>query len=228
GPVLQGVVHQLGDDLGLLRRHHRPDLGGPLARDSHREPLRLPDDPLEEPVGDVAVDVDALDPRAGLTGVGEAPPDRAGDGVGEVGVGADDLRVLAAQLQHRSLHALGALDANLLADLDRAGEEDLPRDGFDERVADTTAAVDRSHQALRQAGLLEQHPDALPDQRRQAGGLEHDAVAGHQRDRDLAEWDRPRIVPGGDDADDADRPQAQLPPLPFHQNPPHHLPAAHA
>ena len=78
-------------------------------------------------VGDVAVHVDALDPRAGLAGVGEAAPDGAGDGVGEVGVGADDLRVLAAELEHGALHPLRALDADLVADLDRAGEEDLPR-----------------------------------------------------------------------------------------------------
>ena len=36
-------------------------------------------------------------------------------------------------------------------------------------------------------------------------GFEHDAVAGHQRDRDLAERDRPGVVPGRDHADDADR-----------------------
>ncbi len=65
--------------------------------------------------------------------------------------------------------------------------------------------MDDADQPLGQAALLEDAADRLAQQRRQAGGLEHDAVAGHQRDRDLAEGDRPGVVPGGDHADDADR-----------------------
>ena len=149
--------------------------------------------------------VDALDPRAGLAGVGEAAPDGAGDRVGQVGVGADDHRVLAAELEHRALEALGADGADLAADLDRAGEEDLADAGAGQRVADRAAAVDDADEALGQAALLEDAADRLAQQRRQAGRLEHDAVAGHQRDRDLAEGDRPGVVPGRDHADDADR-----------------------
>ena len=167
--------------------------------------LGLADDALDEAVGDVAHHVDALDPRAGLAGVGEAAPDGAGDGVVEVGVGADDHRVLAAELQHRALEVGGADLADLAADVDRAGEEDLADAGAAERVADPAAAVDDPDQALGQPALLEHRADPLAEQRRQAGRLEDDAVAGHQRDRDLAEGDRPRVVPGRDHADDADR-----------------------
>ena len=162
-------------------------------------------DARDEALGDGAVDVDALDPRAGLAGVGEAAPDGAGDRVVEVGVGADDHRVLAAELEHRALEPLGADRADLAADLDRAGEEDLADARLGERVADRAAAVDDADQALGQAALLEDAADRLAEQRRQAGRLEDDAVAGHQRDRDLAEGDRPGVVPGRDHADDADR-----------------------
>ena len=103
----EGVVDELGDEVGLLGGDHRPDLGRPLERVADGEPLGLADDALEEAVGDLLDDVDALDPRAGLPGVGEAAPDRAGDGVGEVGVGADDLRVLAAELEHGCPSARG-------------------------------------------------------------------------------------------------------------------------
>ena len=95
--------------------------------------------------------------------------------------------------------------ADLAADVHRAGEEDLRRARLDQRVADGAAAVDHADEALGQAGAHEHVADALADQRRQRRGLEHDAVAGHQRDRDLAERDRPRVVPGRDHADDAER-----------------------
>ena len=103
------------------------------------------------------------------------------------------------------LSSAGADLADLAADLDRAGEEDLADAGAGQRVADGAAAVDDPDQALGQARLLEDGADPLAQQRRQAGRLEDDAVAGHQRDRDLAEGDRPGVVPGGDDADHADR-----------------------
>ena len=54
-------------------------------------------------------------------------------------------------------------------------------------------------------GALEDVLDALADQRRERGRLEDDAVAGHQRDRHLAERDRPRVVPGRDHPDDPER-----------------------
>ena len=53
--------------------------------------------------------------------------------------------------------------------------------------------------------VLERPADPLAEQRRQARRLEDDAVAGHQRDRDLAERDRPRVVPRRDHADHAER-----------------------
>jgi len=77
----------------------------------------LAGDAGDEAVGDLADDVDALDPRAGLAGVGEAAPDRAGDGVVEVGVGADDHRVLAAELQDGALEQAGADLADHAADV---------------------------------------------------------------------------------------------------------------
>ena len=199
------VLDQVDDDLVLAVGGHRADLGLPLDRVAEPQLLRLAGDALDEAVGDLAHHVDALDPRAGLAGVGEAAPDGAGDRVVEVGVGADDHRVLAAELEHRALQPLGADLADLAADLDRAGEEDLAGAGLGQRVADRAAAVDDADQALGQAALLEDAADRLAQQRRQAGRLEDDAVAGHQRDRHLAEGDRPGVVPGCDHADHADR-----------------------
>jgi hypothetical protein len=70
--------------------------------------------------------------------------------------------------------------------------------------------VDRPDQGLGEAGLLEGLPDPLPDQGREACRLEHDAVAGHQRDRDLAERDRPGVIPRRNHPDHADRLEGEL------------------
>ena len=105
---------------------------------------------------------------------------------------------------------LAQISPDLAADLDRAGEEDLPRRRLAQRLADRAAAVDDPHQALGQARLLERLADPLAEQRRQARRLEDDAVAGHQRHRHLVERDRPRVVPGRDHPDDAERLVAEL------------------
>ena len=136
--------------LELLARDHRPDLGLPVERVAHAQRLRALDHALDEAVGHLLHHVHALDARAGLPGVGEAAPEAAGDRVRQVGVGAHDHRVLAAQLEHRALHPLGALHAHAAPDLDRAGEEDLRRARLDQRLADRAAAVHGAHEALGQ------------------------------------------------------------------------------
>src|SRR5256714_8663260 len=80
-----GVVDQLADRVELLLRGHRADLGLPLPRIADPQLLRPLDHAGDERPGDVAVDIGTLDPRAGLACVGEAPPDRSGGGVGELG-----------------------------------------------------------------------------------------------------------------------------------------------
>ena len=134
-------------------------------------------------------------------------------GVGEVGVGADDLRVLAAELEHRALQLLGADLADLAADLDRAGEEDLaaPSDSHSAWPTAPPPWTARTRPSGRPA-FSNDLADPLAEQRGQAGRLEDDAVAGHQRDRHLAEGDRPGVVPGRDHADDADRLVGELAP----------------
>ncbi len=175
------------------------------SRIAHGQRARLAHDAVDEAVRDLFDHVDPLDPRAGLAGVRESAPHGAGDGVREVRVRAHDLGVLAAELEHRALQPAGALLADAAADLDRSGEEDLARRGLDQRLADGAAPVHGLHESLGQSGALENLLDPLSDERRERGGLQHHAVAGHQCDRDLAERDRPRVVPGGDHADDTER-----------------------
>ena len=98
-------------------------------------------------------------------------------------------------------------------DLDRAGEEDLRGARLDQRLPDLAAAVHGAHDPLGQPGALEHLADPLADQRRERRRLQHHAVARHQRDRDLAERDRPRVVPRRDHADHAERLVGEAVPL---------------
>src|SRR5215207_2941266 len=161
--IRHGVVDELLHRLELLRRHHRPDLGLPLHRVPNPQASGALDHALDEAPGHVLHHVHALDAGAGLPGIGETAPEAAGDRVREIGVGADDHRVLAAQLQHGALHPLRALDADTAADLDRAREEDLRRAGLDQRLADGPSAVHRAHKALGHARALEDLLDLLAD-----------------------------------------------------------------
>jgi hypothetical protein len=173
------VVDQLGDDVGLLGGDHRADLRIPARGVSDSQPVDLVDDSVEEPVCDLGDDVGALDPRAGLAGVREPTPGASRDGVREIGIGTDDLRILAPELQHRALHQLRADLADPAPDLDRAGEEDLPSRRLAERLSHRSAAVDGSHESLRKASLVEDRLDPLAEERRQARRLQDHPVAGH-------------------------------------------------
>ena len=83
---------------------------------------------------------------------------------GKIGVGANDLRVLAAQLEHAALHPAGALLADASADLDRSREEDLAGGGLDERPADSPAPVHGLEQTLGKSRALEHLLYPLADQ----------------------------------------------------------------
>ena len=74
---------------------------------------------------DLARDVDALDRSACLPGPGAAGPQRSGDSPRQVGVGQDEHRVLAAELDRHLLLARDAGAGDGSPDRGRAGEEDL-------------------------------------------------------------------------------------------------------
>ena len=175
-----------------------------MQRIADAQLLRALDDALDEALGDLAHHVDALDAGTALAGVRKARPQGAGDRVLDVGVGKHEHRVLAAELEHRALELARALLADTAPGGDRAGEEDLCDLGAHERVS-RSGAVDGAHETLGHPGPLEDVHDLVAEQRRERGGLQDDAVAGHERERDLAERDRPGVVPGRDDADDAER-----------------------
>ena len=146
---------------------------------------------------------DALHRRAALAGVLGRAGDRKLGRLVEIGVLHDDQRIVAAELQHDA--AVAGLVGDVLADLHRAGEGDevAVRVG-DHRVADgrRIAGDDREH-FRRQAGLVEHVGERQRGQRRQLGRLQHHAVVGGDRGRDLVRHHVERMVERRDRRDDA-------------------------
>ena len=128
-----GVGDVLLDHLDLAGHGHRPVVGLPvLARPQPCHPLGQL---LQERVVDVLDHVDPLHPDAGLAAVGDRAP---GAGVGrrvQVGVRADQERVLAAALGHQRRQVLRAGGHDLLRGRRRAGERDLVHPAAGQRVA---------------------------------------------------------------------------------------------
>ena len=94
------VVDVVLDDLGLPRRGHRPDVlrvAGVVS--ALAQAPDLGGQLVEELVVGGFLDVDPLDRHADLTRVHHPAPRRGVGGAVEIGVGEDDHRVLAAELE---------------------------------------------------------------------------------------------------------------------------------
>ena len=118
---------------------------------------------------------------------------RAARGAPDVRVGEHDHRVVAAELQDAALELARARLGDRAAGAHAAGEADLRDRRVDERAADVGVAVDDAQQPLGDAGAGEDARDPLGRERGVRRGLEHDAVARRQRDRDVAERRRERL-----------------------------------
>ena len=140
-PLAHGVEHQRGDALGGRAVDHRAQDRLALARVADGERLGLGGEALDELVGDLLVDDDALGRHADLALVGEGAEGRRVHRLVEVGVVEHHQRRLAAQLQQHGLEVLGALLGDDLADARGAREVDAPHGRVRDQRIDHGAGV---------------------------------------------------------------------------------------
>ncbi len=134
---------------------------------------------------------------------------RAEDGAArralQVGVGADDHRILAAELEGAGDEVPAAGLSHLAPGADAAGEGDLVDAGLDQRGARLAVALDHGEHALGQARLAEELGEQPAGEGRHLRRLHHHGVAGHHRLDAGVEREDEGAVPRGDHADDAER-----------------------
>ena len=125
---------------------------------------------------------------------------------GEVGVVEDDRGRLAAELEAHALELLTADRGDAPARGGRTGERDLVDAGVAHEVlTDFAPGGQDRHDALRDAGLVEQLGHEVRVERRLRRGLQDDRATREQRGRELRHRDELRDVPRHDAGDDADR-----------------------
>jgi hypothetical protein len=133
--------------------------------------------------------------------------EREVEGDVEVGVGEDDVGVLAAELEGYLLHRAGRRSHQPPTGLQAPGERDQvdARVGRERRAGGRAGAEDEVPDARGQARLLEQPHEVDRAVRGELAGLEDEGVAGGQARRDLPGDLQQRVVPRGDQRADSHR-----------------------
>ncbi len=191
----------------MLARDQRADLRLRVERVADLEPARELGELADEVVVQRRLDEHARARLAALARGVVDRPDRAGQRVVELGVGEDEVRALAAELQDQALDPVGGQAHDLGAGRRRAGEGDLLHAGvLHEMSADdgprSRDDVDRAGREADLGGELG-HPQRRERSRRV--GLEHHRAAGRERRRQLPGRHHQRVVPRHDLSADADR-----------------------
>ena len=196
-----------GDAVEVGLRGQRPDLDvvacAGLA-DDHRGDLV--DEQLGELVGHGLVDQHAAGGAALLAGVPVARGAQRGCGGGQVGVGEDDHRGLAAQFEVDALEGLGGGAGHRLAAADRSGERDHGDVGvFGEPGADHRAVAGHDVDDTGRQDVGHELGELQRGERGLLRRLDDQGVAGGQDGRHLPGGHQQRVVPRGHDPDDAQR-----------------------
>ena len=185
------------DDLVLALRDQRAEVEIGQRR-AHLQRAHALREALHHLVEAAALDQDARAGRAGLPGVLDAGVDEKGQRRVQVGIGEDDLRALAAELERDGHGVFRRRRLHQPPGGHRAGEGEVLHAGMrrERRAGFFAQARHDVERAGRQAALLR---DAADGQRRQAGflgGLQHAGIAHRQRRADAAADDLHRVVPG--------------------------------
>ena len=147
----------------------------------------------------------ALDRQAGLTAIHHRSPYRATGSNIEVGIFQHDHRVLTAEFQHHGQQLLGSGPSDALSRCHTPGKNHLVDVRFKKGAAHPAPSDENLHEVGIEPGRQQQPLQFQRHQGRELRWLENYGVAHRQcRDR-FNRRSRERIVPRGDDADDAIR-----------------------
>ena len=158
GALLDGALDVALDLGAVLGGDEGAGFGGVVVAVAEADPLRAAPDLLDEPVVDLVLDDRPAAGAADLAGVGEGRGQRVVDRGLEVGVGEDDVRALAAELEGDALDVDGRAGEEGTAGVDATGQRDqVDVRGVGERLADaTTRAQDEVDDTARRAGFLQE------------------------------------------------------------------------
>ena len=198
-----GVVDVGRDGLDLVLGDEAAHLDAEFVVGSEAHVAHPLTELLGELRGDRLLDVDTFDGDAELAGVGEAGPHGRVGHFPEVGTLGDDHRVLAAELGGESDESTPGLLGQELTGGGGAGEHDVLGVLDDGCSHHRTRAGNHGEQVTGQTCLVEQFDAGERAVGRLAVRLEHDAVACQQCRDGVGHREGHRVVPRGDDSDDA-------------------------
>ena len=196
-PGLDRPLHLVVEIAEQVFPGHGADVGRAVHGVAHLELLHPPDQLLLEAVGHGLVDDEALGRDAALAGVDGARPRRLARRRFRVGVGEDDERVGAAELEDGLLEAAPGLGGDLHAGVVAAGQGHRAHQRVADQLRHPRGGDEQGgERAVGEAGVAE----GLLDRERGAGDvagvLEQGDVARHQGRRgeaeDLPEGEVPR------------------------------------
>jgi len=187
-----------------LRPDERADIGGGIASGAEAEFLSFFHAAIDKCFADGLFDEEAFDGKADLAAIGEAAPDGAVCGDFEVGVGQDEHGVFAAEFENGGDEFFCAGFGDAAPGRDAAREHDFVGSGVDQGLTDFACALDYFHEIVGKTCIDEDLFDERAALRGEVAGFANDGVARGDGGDDLAERDGQRIVPGTDDADDAE------------------------
>ena len=203
--LVQRVAHVSRHLVELGGADERPHVGLVVKAGAKPHRVHTLSQPPGEFVGDGRVDEDPLDRDAQLTGVGKAADERALHRPVEIGVAADDHRVFAAQFERGADEPFARLPGDDGAGLAAAGEGDAV-DRVEEGGAELASfAGDDLKEICWQSRLFKQRGDKEGGEGCLLVGLEQGRVAHQERRDGVGDGERERVVPGRDEADEAER-----------------------
>ena len=205
GTLLARLVHVGGDLLAVLGGDERAGLRLLIGRAADLDLIGALYQGVDEFIVQGLFHDDAGSCGADLAGVEEGAIEGVVHGDVEVGIGEDDVRVLATELERGALDGLSRILGDDLAGDQAAGEGDhVHVRVLGQRVAAVSASAgDEVAHAVRQAAFLEGGHEQHGGVRGELRLLEDEGIAGSQGRADLPGDLQQRVVPRGNQSADA-------------------------